>query len=535
MVLLSSTSVVIICSFVMLFIVDINCSKILIYPLNVRSHAMIASQFGDALTEHNQNVDMLLATNNGFRLDTDSKINLVRYPVSANMPFDETKESSSLQLDVCSAEEKSTFEYIFSSMNAYNTFARNFKSECEELLQNTELLARLKRNQYDLIVLDNFEIVCYPTLAYKLDLPLVVLTLPVLSWAYRIPTLPSVQPNPCIFMTDRMTLYERLRNFVPFLAQELYIYFIESTYYVKKYVSERTVKLPSDILRSASMWFYIYDPIAYYPSPRLPNSVDIGDLVMRDSKELPIEYKQLLSRPGQKVVLMSMGTVFNHMPVSIQTKFCDAFRLLSDNITVIWRSNTIQTCSLPSNIIIRSWVPQNDLLGSYLGVDLFITHAGGKSYAEAAYHGVAMIAFPVAMDQIGNAAAMQSKGIGIRMNLMSFKPQELTDNIYAILGKANVTVNVARLSKLLHFDRPHNAKQRIAYWIEHLIEYGGDHLRSAGQDMPLYQFFMLDLLVLAIVISFFGVLVVLIIFRHMRKLLSYYRDLKSFDRKEKQS
>ena len=40
--------------------------------------------------------------------------------------------------------------------------------------------------------------------------------------------------------------------------------------------------------------------------------------------------------------------------------------------------------------------------------------------------------------------------------------------------------------------------QTAAYWLDHVMRYGGGYMRSSGQEMPLYQFLMVDvMLVLA--------------------------------------
>jgi len=61
----------------------------------------------------------------------------------------------------------------------------------------------------------------------------------------------------------------------------------------------------------------------------------------------------------------------------------------------------------------------------------------------------------------------------------------------------------ARISKASEIFRSarETPAQRAAYWIEHVTKFGGAHLRSAGNDLALYQYFMLDvLLVVSVVI-----------------------------------
>ncbi len=89
--------------------------------------------------------------------------------------------------------------------------------------------------------------------------------------------------------------------------------------------------------------------------------------------------------------------------------------------------------------------------------------------------------------------------MGVRMRLMSFTPQQLVDNIYGILNNTSYTVNARRMAMLVQ-DRPKRAEHDIVFWVEHVIRFGGQHLRSAGQDLSLYQFFMLDILAFVLLV-----------------------------------
>jgi len=42
--------------------------------------------------------------------------------------------------------------------------------------------------------------------------------------------------------------------------------------------------------------------------------------------------------------------------------------------------------------------------------------------------------------------------------------------------------------------------ERAAYWIEHVAKFGGAHLRSVGNDLALYQYLMLDVLLAVVVV-----------------------------------
>ena len=45
-----------------------------------------------------------------------------------------------------------------------------------------------------------------------------------------------------------------------------------------------------------------------------------------------------------------------------------------------------------------------------------------------------------------------------------------------------------------------NPRQTAVHWIEHVLEFGGKHLRSHALDLPWYQYLMLDIAALLLVV-----------------------------------
>lgn len=73
------------------------------------------------------------------------------------------------------------------------------------------------------------------------------------------------------------------------------------------------------------------------------------------------------------------------------------------NYPVIWKFNGFEAPPAGENLLIRDWIPQNDLLG-HPKCRLFVSHGGINGVLEAAYHGVPIAGYPMFADQVGTKA-----------------------------------------------------------------------------------------------------------------------------------
>jgi hypothetical protein len=68
--------------------------------------------------------------------------------------------------------------------------------------------------------------------------------------------------------------------------------------------------------------------------------------------------------------------------------------------------------------------------------------------------------------------------------------------------------NISAASRLFR-QQYHVPMDEAAFWLEHVMEYGGAYMRSSGHDMPLYQFMLID--VIAFLVAFFITCMALIV------------------------
>ena len=156
------------------------------------------------------------------------------------------------------------------------------------------------------------------------------------------------------------------------------------------------------------------------------------------------------------------------------------------------------TVKVPKNVRLLKWLPQNDLLG-HNKTRLFLTHGGANGQFEAVYHAVPMIVFPLFGDQPYNAKRGEYKGFAATMDILNFKPAELVNQINLFFSTNTYRTNIKKASGIFK-SRQMNPRQKAVYWIEHVLEFGGRHLGSHALDMPWYQYLMLDIAALILVV-----------------------------------
>jgi UDP:flavonoid glycosyltransferase YjiC (YdhE family) len=261
------------------------------------------------------------------------------------------------------------------------------------------------------------------------------------------------------------------------------------------------------------LWLIPKDHVLDYPKPTMPHVINVGGLTVKRARgELPADLRQFVEGARSGAIVVSFGSMMPSFPKEFIEKFFDAFRRLdNDGYRVIWRLKNNDGVPVPDNVRTMSWLPQNDLLG-HPATKLFITHCGNNGQYEAIYNGVPMIGFPLLGDQEHNGRRLEYKRYGITMNIFQFTADELLDNARRVLGDSTFADRVKRASEIFR-SSPESPVDLAAYWVEHVTQFGGDHLRSGGQDLPLYAYYMLDVVALLLVVGFLAAYIVMRLLR----------------------
>jgi len=315
-------------------------------------------------------------------------------------------------------------------------------------------------------------------------------------------------------LSERMSFVERLQNTLGFLVYSFVLPLEVSPptpEVLDKFRRYGSFSSLDELALRSAMWFLTMDYIVDYPRPMMPNMVDIaGVTIKRSTTELPRDIKDFIDGARNGAVLMTFGTVLSKLPAHVVEKFSSAFGRL-DGYRVLWRLDNSDDVRLPDNVMIAHWLPQSDIL-AHPSVKLFITHCGINGQYEAVFHAVPMIGFPVFGDQFYNARHLDHRGYGLSMSIHDFTADQLLANIRKILGDGSYEERVAKASQIFR-SRVQSPVERATYWIEHICRFGDDHLRSAGNELALGSYLMLDVLAFIIFLLLIIILVTYMMLR----------------------
>jgi glucuronosyltransferase len=396
--------------------------------------------------------------------------------------------------------ERQTAQGIFGqSTNADYDLMLNYSKTtywgCELMMEDREFVERVQNLQFDMAVIEPFIVApCTVILPHYIGIPYVTFTGLLLPFHIGIPALPSmyVLPGPKDTKFPTLdTLFGRLYNTLTYFVAKT---IVESTHtnttLLRLYAPE--VVHWNDLVVKSELFLLDIDHHLDDPLPVLPNVVLLGGCTLKPARPLSQTLETIFAGASDGVIVVSFGSVAYYLPSDIIAKLLDGFSRLSQ--TVIARLPTPHSTVIPKNVHLMSWLPQNDILGDNR-TRLFITHCGLNGLYEALYHGVPFLGVPLFGEQDGNCQRARRKGFGLQINVMDFTVDELVVSIRELLDNATYQTAIKRMS-IIYRDQPMTGRQKAAFWIEHVIKYGGKHLRSPAVDMPIYQLYMMDILAL---------------------------------------
>ncbi|XP_064628131.1 2-hydroxyacylsphingosine 1-beta-galactosyltransferase-like [Lineus longissimus] len=478
-----------------------------------RKVLVLSMQFGSHLNEFAAISHGLLEMGHTVHVVMDENLKNPTQFRGMDVQFLYYKSPNKSMVDQKLVDERWTEVFLIKRLTkaeAVNTLTQpRFTYDCKMALHDADLLKHLEEEKYDIALVDLL-IPCYYLLTHKIGVPTVSLS--TLQYTWFVKTHPLVNFfAPCGVDAETNTFLTRLTTFFLVIYFERYVLvrtFVDMQQFTE-YGREKPYSSWQDIAMKSKLFIMNKNGVIDCPTPSMPNLIQVGGLTTKPPKPLPADYQKFVDDSQHGVIVLSFGSAVAYIPKEMFLKFLSAFGNIKQR--VIWRITRTYDETIPENVKIVQWMPQNDLL-AHPNVKLFITHCGGNGQFEAVNNGVPMLSFPVFAEQEYNAQRAFHKGYGLRMNIHNFTSEELIKAINEIIQNPKYSAAIKKASAI-HRSLP-DPRKTSAFWIDHVMEHGDDHLRTSLSEMTSVQYFMID------IFAFLALFVLLILFV-LKKLVQF--------------
>ncbi|XP_046639071.1 UDP-glycosyltransferase UGT5-like [Daphnia pulicaria] len=395
--------------------------------------------------------------------------------------------------------------------------------------------------QFDLLIIEALFNECVLPLVRKFDVPFVYMVsmtpspwlLDAVGSSLALDHLPHAGSN----YADEMDFWQRTYNTISGMM---------ITYFHRFFVIPVVDRLASEILKLNNQPSVFEIQSEYmsliisnthfsinYQFPASPALIQAGGLHCLPSKQLPKDLESFVDGSGDVgFIIVSFGSVLRGSDISdhVRQLFLSTFSRLPQRIIWKWEEKLDETDSIPSNVKLLPWMPQQDLLG-HPKIRLLITHGGLNSKQEAVYHGVPFIALPVFADQPINAQKAHDDGYAIRLDWDNLTEEILFDAIQRILSNSSYVERMNQVSALMR-DQTDRPLDRAVYWIEYVIRHqGAPHLRSASRKLSLFQRCLIDVLLFTLFLLLSLLISVFLLCRLVRQKVHHETNLQTSTKK----
>ncbi|XP_065563759.1 UDP-glucosyltransferase 2-like isoform X2 [Artemia franciscana] len=469
-----------------------HTSKILVVqPLGTKSHLNSIVPLINELVNRGHHITYL---NFEYNKNVDREVEQLQIKSGAN-------GSATLLPNLFEAQNKAYMRF-----DTLMTVAAHIPKVATEVYETPEVQQVIWR-KYDLVIFAILTAHILLPVATENGTPFIIITpnVPV-SGLYGVEEASSYVPNMFLDFVPPLSFTQRTINYLVnkgFQLTSTYgIYFIYDGFN-RKYFPK--MKPLSEQMGQVGAVFTNSHVVTAYPMSLHPGMVEIGGVQCREAEILPKDLEDFIDEGKDGFILLSLGSAIpmKYVPEKKRQALFNVFSKLSQQVFIKWDGEAPST--VPSNVKLLKWAPQQDLLG-HSNIRLFVTHGGLYSLQEAIFHSTPVIGIPVGNDQGQNLARAEKEGYAKVLTWEELDENTLGSAINEVLYNESYKINAERLSNIFR-DQPETPLQRAVYWIEYIIRHkGAHHLKHPGLHLPWYQTSLFDVLL------FLGAIVLIIVY-----------------------
>ncbi|XP_065158663.1 LOW QUALITY PROTEIN: UDP-glycosyltransferase UGT5-like [Atheta coriaria] len=499
-------------------------SRILgLFPVPIRSHYVFYEKLLVALSSRGHTVDVITHFPSGETIKNFNELS-----VAGSMP---TLENN---ISIADHDWKTIVHYALEFANMGN-------DACTSVLKHP-LIQELKTpsKQYDLVITEMFVTDCLLPYAHIYKAPIIgISSTGIMPWADERmgnPDNPAYIPNYFLPLRGKLNFVEKCFSTMMNIASKAWYHVILT---LPAEIRGREVfgdmppieNIAKDtMLLLANRHFSLDDP-----RPLVPGVIEIGGMHIDAPKQItPEKLATFVENSKDGVVYFSMGTLINmrtFSPESLKT-ILQVFSTLKQNVVMKLPKDALDNLTQPKNVYIADTLPQLDVL-CHPNTKLFITHGGLLSIQEAAYCGTPIIGMPFHPHQEVNVKNYVQDG-GRPIDYSYLDATNFQDAINTVMNNETYKTHAVKLSNIFK-DRLIPPLDAAVYWTEYAMKHGGQHIRSLSADLIIFEYLLIDIVVLGVALWLIGMYVFYMVLQFLQELFDRPPPPKYVKNEEKQS
>lgn len=401
---------------------------------------------------------------------------------------------------------------------------------CSTGLRNPAVTELLRSDEkFDVILTENFNTDCFLGFIHHFKTPYLALSShQIMPWTNEDmgnEDNPSYIPNVFFGLTRPMDFFNRMTNTVTLpMFKAVYEYWFRPAHQIiaNEVFGPDLPKLKKIAQQSNALLVNTHSSL-HGSRPQLPNVVEIGGIhIPSRINPLPEDIAEFLDSAHDGALFFSLGSMIK--ATTMPQKKLDAILKVLGSIPrkVIWKWEIDELPHKMDNVITRKWLPQFAVM-NHPNIKCYLGHGGLLGLSEAVYIGLPMILVPIFGDQFYNSAAAKTRGAAVVLSFDDLSEQSLRHALDICFNNTSYRENAQRLSKAYR-DRPATPLETAVWWTEYIARGNGNsYLRSEGADLLWYQYHLIDVALVLIIVS---TALIYIFFRLIKLLLSLLSAVK---------
>ena len=389
------------------------------------------------------------------------------------------------------------------------TIKASLSNACtESLTENPELIQMIEQKvKVDVVITMSS---CGSVLAHFFDSPIIFFS-PAGPFGLQLapglgnPINPVVQPHIVAPFIEPMSFTQRISNVLLDRVMNAYVSWMDSLFLesVRNHFGDDIPDFNSIIKERSALAIANSHFVTHGSWPLYQNLVEVGGIHCKPGKELPKDLKEYLDSHPEGVVYVSFGSALSPSAMTEEQKnvFFETFRELK-NVPIIWKWDDDDLSRMPENVLVRKWLPQNDLL-AHPNLKVFVTHGGLLSTQEALFHSVPLVGVPISNDQKPNLLRAQKHGYAIMLTLQTMTKEELKASILKTMTDENMKTAMNRMHDLFTENNHGTPVSRGVRAVEYVIKHKNLDFLKSNETMfiPFYEWYGFDVFAFILISS----------------------------------